>query len=105
LPHPDRPGDGEAAGRAEERDPTARFSPLIDVLAVAALNAHDLDRVAALCAEVAVVERAVRGGGIFRDRAEITAWLAANLRGVPDLLVAGAMTGAEMSTHEGTPSM
>lgn len=61
----------------------------------AALNAHDPGRVAALYAEDAIVEQAVQDGGVFRGREEITAWVAANLQGVPDLTVTTESTVAE----------
>ena len=74
---------------AEEAGPAA--SPVAPAALVAdyvaALNAHDPDRVAALYAEDAVVEQAVQGGNVFRGRAEIAGWVAANLGGVPDLTV------------------
>ena len=54
---------------------------------VAALNAHEPGRVAALYAEDAVVEQAVRGCHVLRGREEIAGWVAANLQGVPDLTV------------------
>jgi steroid delta-isomerase-like uncharacterized protein len=74
---------------AQDGDPAATpaAEPAIVVAYAEALNAHEPERVAALYAEDATVEQAVRDGNLFRGRAEIAAWVADNLRGVPDLTV------------------
>ena len=81
----------EAAGFATVHVADATTSPVaapaLVVDYVAALNAHDPDRVAALYTDDAVVEQAVRDGNVFRGRVEIASWISANLGGVPDLTV------------------
>ncbi|MBW3632839.1 MAG: ester cyclase [Chloroflexi bacterium] len=52
---------------------------------LAALNAHEPERVAALYAEDAVVEQAIERGNTFVGRDEIRGWVAANVQGIPDL--------------------
>ena len=54
---------------------------------LAALNAHEPERVAALYAEDAVVEQAIQNGNTFVGRDEIRGWVAANVQGIPDLAV------------------
>jgi len=82
---------------AQEADPAASpvAEPAIVADYAAALNAHEPAEVASLYAEDAVVEQAVRGGNVFRGRAEIAGWVAANLQGVPDLTVTTESTIAE----------
>ena len=80
---------GTIVGAAQEASPVASPAAVPPILAdyVTGLNAHEPERVAALYAEDAVVEQAVRGGNVFRGRTAIAGWIAANLRGVPDLTV------------------
>lgn len=74
---------------AQEASPAPSQADVPAIVAeyVAALNAHDADRVAALYTDDAVVEQVVRDGNVFRGPAEITGWIAANLQGIPDLTV------------------
>ena len=76
-------------GRAQDSTPESmpNGAPgLVDAY-VAALNAHDPARVAALYAEDATVEQMVQDGSHLRGRAAIQDWVASNLQGVPDLTV------------------
>ncbi len=74
---------------AQDASPVASPVAVAALIAdfVAALNAHDPNRVAALYTDDAVAEQMVRGGGVFRSREEIAGLIAANLEGVPDLTV------------------
>ncbi len=80
-------GAAQEASPGPSPSPAATPTPAIIADYVAAPNAHDPERVAALYADAAVVEQAVRGGDVFRGRAEIAGWVAANLGGGPDLTV------------------
>jgi len=85
--------------RVVAQDATPAASPVaVPVLIadyVAALNAHDPNRVAALYTDDAVAEQMVRDGGVFRGREEIAGLIASNLEGVPDLVVTPAATIVE----------
>ncbi len=75
--------------RAQEATPEidASTGPALIEEYLAALNAHQPGRVAALYAEDAVVEQAIENGNTFAGREEIREWVAANLQAIPDLEV------------------
>ena len=81
------------------QDAGGAATPTVELAAVAAhmaaLNAHEPERVAARYAEDAKVEQAVANGNVLRDLKEVGGWVANNLVGVPDLAVSTESTVVE----------
>ncbi len=69
---------------AQEATPAAALPPPLDEV-LAAWNAHDPQRLAALYAEDAVVEVRIASNQVFHGPEQVAAWAAGNFAAVPDL--------------------